>query len=117
MAALALKRVTPSRFTFAYEARRVYSEKIRDGSIEEASTQGGRGIPLDVLAQMQERAPEGDVTEYYTLELGGRLTHAAITHGRGGEIIRVFSATGQLLARGVYPVDEDGRASGDVLWR
>jgi hypothetical protein len=105
----------------ATRARAVYAQRIQDGSIDDASTCGGAGIPLDVLDSIQRRAPEAaawsHVTEYYAVAVDTQLTYASITDSRAGETVHVFSDEGDLLAQGSYPVDGDGRASGDVLWR
>jgi hypothetical protein len=105
----------------AQRAIAVYAQRILDGSIDDASTCGGSGIPLDVLDSIQRRAPEAatwsHVTEYYAVTVDQQLTYASITDSRSGETVHVFSDEGDLLAQGSYPVDGDGKASGDVLWR
>ena len=105
----------------AIRIRQAYADRISNSTIDEVTTPNGRGIPLDVLRVIRGRAPAsarwGEVTEYYVLEVEGRLTYASITRARGGETIHVFNQTGEPLARGVYPVDDEGSASGDVLWR
>jgi hypothetical protein len=115
------RRPSLFRSTFAATARQIYEDHIRVGSVDEHSRGTGEGIPLDVLQTMRGRAPGGaawsDVTEYYAMPVGGQLTYASITRGRWGESIDVFNALGGLLARGSYPVDDDGKACGDVLWR
>ena len=114
-------RQRPFHSALATRARAVYAERVHDGSIDEASTGGGNGIPLDVLETIHRRTPEAaawsDVTEYYAVRVDERLTFASITDSRAGGTVHIFSDEGDLLARGSYPVDDEGKISGDVLWR
>jgi hypothetical protein len=119
-AALASARRTSSRWNIIALARNAYASRILGGTIDEASTGGGLGIPLDVLSRIQGRSPAAgwcEVADYYALRVEGRLVYASITRGGAGETIHLFSASGEPLTHGAYPVDEDGKPCGDVLWR